>query len=107
MMVSGVHNVCQKGYYVAIVSTTVETNNPRAEVQPALDLIGKENIREMFESISDSYVAKSDGTENQVFISNSFDPSSHFEAETEAVLRIYKKITGEDIDLENLPEDVD
>lgn len=107
MMVSGVHNVCQKNYYIAIVSTTVETNNPRAEIQPAIDLIGKENIKEMFESISNSYIATNDGTKNQVFISNSFDPSSHFEAETEAVLRIYKKITGEDIDLDNLPEDVE
>lgn len=45
-MVSSVHNVCQKGYYIAIISTTVETNNPRAEIQPAIDLIGKQNIKE-------------------------------------------------------------
>jgi len=28
MMVSSVHQICKKDYYVAIVSTTVETNNP-------------------------------------------------------------------------------
>lgn len=28
MMVSSVHSISKAGYYVAIVSTTVETNNP-------------------------------------------------------------------------------
>lgn len=27
MMVSGVHAVCKKNYYVAIISTMLETNN--------------------------------------------------------------------------------
>lgn len=107
MMVSGLHNVCQKGYYVAIISTIVETNNPKAELEPAFELIGHNKETEIFFSITDQYVATSNGTANQVFVSNSFDPSSHFEAETEAVLRIYKTITGEDIDLDNLPEDVE
>lgn len=40
MMVSSVHNVCKKGYYVAIISTTVETQNPEKEIQIAFDLIG-------------------------------------------------------------------
>jgi Rab GDP dissociation inhibitor len=35
------------------------------------------------------------------------DPTSHFEGETENVLRIFKTITGKDVDLENLPEDAD
>ena len=28
MMVSDVHSVCKKGNYIAIISTTVETQNP-------------------------------------------------------------------------------
>lgn len=39
-MVSAAHNVCAKNYYLAIVATTVETNNPEAELQPGLDLLG-------------------------------------------------------------------
>lgn len=35
------------------------------------------------------------------------DPASHFESATEDVLTLYKKITGKDIDLTNLPEDTD
>ena len=39
-VVSDAHQVCAKGYYLAIVSTTVETDNPVAELQPGLDLLG-------------------------------------------------------------------
>ena len=42
-----------------------------------------------------------------VFISNSFDATSHFESETENVLDLYKQITGKELDLTNLPEDND
>jgi len=32
MMVSSLHNVCKKGYYIAIISTLVETNDPKKEL---------------------------------------------------------------------------
>jgi len=51
-------------------------------------------------------VPKSD-FKNNLIISRSFDPTSHFENETEDVLRLYKIITGKDLDLVNLPEDND
>lgn len=38
--VSFAHNVASKGNYIALVSTTVETNNPREELKPGLDLLG-------------------------------------------------------------------
>ena len=40
MMVSSVHSVCKKGYFIAIISAQVETNNPEAELAPAFELIG-------------------------------------------------------------------
>ena len=45
-MVSSAHAVCSKGLYIAMVSTTVETSNAEAEIQPALELLGP--IIEMF-----------------------------------------------------------
>ena len=33
-MVSYTHQVAAKGWFIAIVSTTVETTNPEAEIQP-------------------------------------------------------------------------
>ena len=38
--VSYTHNVAAKGFFLAIVSTTVETANPEKELKPGLDLIG-------------------------------------------------------------------
>ena len=37
--VSFAHNVASKGNYIALVSTTVETNDPRGELKPGLDLL--------------------------------------------------------------------
>jgi len=39
-MVSGTHNVCKQGLYLAIISATVETGDPQAEIKPAMDLLG-------------------------------------------------------------------
>ena len=40
-MVSSSHAICAKGLYVAIVSTTVESDNPEAELEPGLALLGE------------------------------------------------------------------
>ena len=50
-MVSAAHAVCAQGLRIAIVSTTVETEQPEAEIQPALELLGP--LLEMFVSVSD------------------------------------------------------
>ena len=38
--VSATHHVASNGWFLAIVSTTVETANPEAEIKPGLDLLG-------------------------------------------------------------------
>lgn len=48
-LVSAAHAVCPKDYYIAMISTNVETSNPEAEIQPALKLIGP--VKEMFTSV--------------------------------------------------------
>ncbi len=40
-MVSSLHCVSKKDTYIAIISTTVETNKPEEELEVAFDLIGK------------------------------------------------------------------
>lgn len=52
-MVSNTHLICAQGFYVAIISATVETNEPEKEIQPAIDTLG--DIMDMFVSISDLY----------------------------------------------------
>lgn len=45
-----------------------------------------------------------DGTKDQVFVSRSFNAQSHFEAATEEVMEMYKRITGKSIDVEKIDE---
>jgi Rab GDP dissociation inhibitor len=37
---SSTHQVCAAGYYISIVSTVVETEDPHSEIKPGLDLLG-------------------------------------------------------------------
>jgi len=96
-VVSYAHNVSPKGRWIALVSTQVETDKPEAELQPGINLLGK--VDEMFVNVRDLYEPLEDGRKDQVFISKSFDPETHFDKSCEDILDIYKRITGKDMDL--------
>lgn len=49
-LVSFTHQVAAKGWFIAMVSTTVETENPEQEIKPGLDLLGR--IHDKFISVS-------------------------------------------------------
>lgn len=93
--ISASHNVCEKNHYLAIVSTVVETDNPQEEIQPGLKLLGP--IVDKFVHIADICEPKQDGKEDQVFISKSYDATSHFETVCDDVKDLYKRITGSDL----------
>ena len=96
------HAVCAKGIYIAIASTTVETEDPQAELAPAIDLLG--DVLERFDDVTDTFEPVNDGTEDRCFISTSYDATSHFETVADDVLDIYKRITGHELDL-TLPKE--
>lgn len=96
-LISSAHKVAKEGKYIAIVSTTIETDDPLKEISSALELLGP--IEAQFVNISSEYRSIDDGTNDNVYVSNSFDATSHFETATEDVLRIYKNITGKELDL--------
>lgn len=99
-VVSYTHQIASKSFFLAIASTTVETDNPEAELQPALDLLGP--VLQKFTRVYDEY-EQVEGTESsQVFISKSYDATSHFETTCEDVLDLYKKITGEPFDFSQI-----
>jgi Rab GDP dissociation inhibitor len=104
MMVSWAHHIAAEGKYVAIVSTIVETGNPEKELEPALKLLGP--ILERFTSISDYKVPVDDGVADQVFVTASYDDCSHFGDADAEVKRMWKTITGEDLDM-TVPPDAD
>ena len=96
------HSVCKKGYYLAIISTNVETDNPAAEIEVAMNLIGP--VLEKFDKVSEIYQPIDTSFKDNVYITTSFDPQSHFENDTDNVIDIYEKITGAKLDL-NIEEE--
>ncbi|GMR50803.1 hypothetical protein PMAYCL1PPCAC_20998, partial [Pristionchus mayeri] len=89
--VSNTNMASPKGWYIAMVSTTVETASPETEILPGLQLLG--HITEKFVTVSDVFEPVDLGTESQVFISKSYDPTSHFETTCKDVLEVYERGT--------------
>jgi Rab GDP dissociation inhibitor len=90
------HQVASNGWFLAIVSTTVETADPHSEIKAGLDLLGP--IEQKFVSISDIFEPADAGTkmkESQVFVTKSYDATTHFESTCLDILDVYEKITGE------------
>ncbi|KAM7005795.1 rab GDP dissociation inhibitor beta [Tautogolabrus adspersus] len=94
-VVSYTHSVASDGLYIATVSTTVETNNPEKEIQPALELL--EPIIQKFASVSDLLVPNEDGKKSQIFVSRSYDETNHFVSECEDIKEMYLRITGAEL----------
>ena len=103
-MVSSAHNVCPKGYYIAIVSTIAETSaNHHLELQPGLDRLGR--IEEMFTGAPiPIYEPLESGVNDNVYISKSYDASSHFETTTDDIRDIYRRAMGEELKVQGLRE---
>ena len=91
------HMVSAKGVYIAIVSTTMEGSEPDKEVTPGLALLG--HIMQRFTMVATTYEPVSDGNADKCYISSSFDASSHFEGDVDDLLSLYKRVTGEDLDM--------
>jgi Rab GDP dissociation inhibitor len=95
---SAPHCVCSQGYFLAICSTQVETSTPEAELQPAYALLGE--IMDSFVKVYDTYAPISDGRADKVFVSQSFDATSHFETAVDDMLSLYERIMGEPLNYE-------
>lgn len=104
-MVSAAHAVCAPGLRIAIISTGVETANPEEEIQPAITLLG--SVLEMFVSVSDIHEPINDAGAESLYITKSYDATSHFESSSKDVLAIYEAITGETLDLNIQPSEDD
>jgi Rab GDP dissociation inhibitor len=103
--VSSTHMVAGKGFYVAMVATTVETNNPEAELRPGLELLGP--IKEKFVSVADQLEPIDAGKDNQIFVSKTYDPTSHFETTCIDVLDIFRYATGADFDFSKVKHNLE
>lgn len=104
-LVSSSHGVALKGKFIALVSTTLETDQPDLEIKPALDILGP--IEHSFVQVSDIWLPTDDGTKDNVFVSSCYDATSHFESAAADVLRIWKNMMGSDLDLTVTPDQSD
>lgn len=95
--VSSAHAVSASGVYIAIVSTKMEIGKPEEEIAPGLALLG--TIMQRFTSVAVTYEPKEDGSKDKCFISSSFDATSHFEHDVDDMLALYKRVTGEELDM--------
>ncbi len=103
-MVSSAHNVCPKGYYIAIVSTIAETSaNHHLELQPGLARLGKIEEKFMGPPIP-LYEPLESGVGDKIYISKSYDATSHFETTTDDVKDIYRRAMREELVVEGLRE---
>jgi len=96
-MISWAHRVAIKNKYIAIVSTTAETAEPEEEIEPALALLG--TIEQKFVTVSDCIMSVDDGIKDQIFVTQSYDATSHFQSSDLEVLSMWKAISGSDLDL--------
>ncbi|KAJ2158469.1 Rab GDP dissociation inhibitor alpha [Coemansia sp. RSA 552] len=95
--------ICPKGFYVASISTIAETSgDPKEEIALGLKMLGP--IEQIFVSVSDVFEPTADGTKDSVFISRSYDATSHFETVYDDVKDMYRRITGKDLVLQKRPK---
>lgn len=99
-VLSNQNQVSAKDYYLGFVSTTVESNNPEAELAAGLKIL--EPIEYKFVSVKDVFHPTDDGKESQIFISKSYDATSHFETTCQDIKDIYQRVFGEEFDFEKV-----
>jgi len=94
--VSSAHNVAPKGKWLAFISTTAETANPEGELEAAFAKLG--SIEKKFVYTQDVYHPKADIPADNIFVTKSYDATTHFETTSEDIIRVYKEVTGKDFD---------
>jgi len=106
-MVSYHHKIAAAGKYIAVISAKVEgkyeikegkaPDSAKAEFKAAYKILPK--IDQEFFWISDYYEPTGDGSRDNVFITASYDASSHFESATAEAILLYQRLTGHKVDL--------
>jgi Rab GDP dissociation inhibitor len=103
--ISYAHNVASQGKFTCILSTAVETANPEAELKVAFDTIGP--VLEKFVSIEDILEPVDDGTKSGVYVTKSYDATTHFETTSLDVMDVYKRVMGHELDLTTITKTVE
>jgi len=97
-MTSYEHNIAAPGKYIAVCSALSEHKDPIDDLKPAIDLFGKYD--EEFVWQTDYFESVNTSSEDNVFITKSYDATTHFESCSTEVMELYEKITGQALDLQ-------
>lgn len=103
-VMSSAMQVAPKNRWIAMISSYVFTNNPKQELKVAYQLLG--NVLKDFFVTNDTYIGVNEKVEDEIYIPSSMDASTHFQAATQEVMEIYKRVTGKDVDLNSNPQDI-
>jgi Rab GDP dissociation inhibitor len=95
MMIGPSHGVCKKGYNVVIVSTTKESQTFDEDLKSAFEIIGPIKYRFDLEQ----QMFKGDSKQRGVYVTDTLDATSHFESAVLDVERVYREVTGKELDL--------
>jgi Rab GDP dissociation inhibitor len=114
-VLGSVFNVCPQEFYLASVSTMIEntdSENHHNELEPGFERLGLASGRlgpkeEKFIQVVDLYEPVEDGTRDNVFISRSYDATTHFETCTDDVKDIYKRVEGKDLVIKERKENTE
>lgn len=104
-VVSFAHQVAAKGKWVALLSTLVESENPKNEFSEARQLLGA--VEHDFFSLSDFNAPTDDGIKDQVFVTRSYDSTTHFTSATAEIMGMFERVTGAPYDIEGVGADRD
>jgi len=91
--VSFAHKVAPGGKYICIISSVMETDDPKKDLDAGVKLL--EPILHRFYSVSPIFEPVNEYAKEGIHISKSYDATSHFETVCDDVVRLYKEITGE------------
>ncbi|GFZ52140.1 Probable secretory pathway GDP dissociation inhibitor 1 [Saitozyma sp. JCM 24511] len=91
--VSSAHNVAAQNVWIAMVSTIVETSVPEREILPGLQLLG--SVLDKFVSITPLYAPTAPGSDDHVYITKTYDATSHFETVVEDVFDVWHRVKGQ------------
>eukprot|EP00871_Galdieria_phlegrea_P000690 jgi/Galph1/1621/GphlegSOOS_G323.1 len=101
LVLSCTHKVCPEGFFIALVSTTVETSRPEEELSPGIQLLGP-TIKEKFYTVEDVYEPLADSSTDHIYLSRSYDATTHFESTMDDVFDIYQRMFGKPLDVSKL-----
>lgn len=89
-VLSSLHKTTPEGKFLALVSTTVETSDPEEEVAAGVQLLGE--VIESFTSVDDLYEPSDDGRKDKIFMTRSYDATTHFETSVEDMMDLYERM---------------